>query len=468
MRETISLILIAFLTLHGLPWVAYAQSADTRPPLTELVEQPYLLLFEKAAEWNFRKEEIESVRRQVDQEHRREEDRLKGQRRALENQIDDAQSELRNLSRDPSDGQEVEKKRQELHCRIQHLREKLEETKLILQQGLDNRYQNKLAKLKVLEEWPAQHRKVLQMMETGEAARREFGDFRDVGFRGGKFEGQENDLERGREIVRELKRQGLMPPEVDDPEVVDYINRVAGRVARHSDLRVPLNVTVLKSKEINAFALPGGFLFLNAELILKAENESELVGVIAHEIAHVAARHSNRLMRRATIASIIFQAAQVAALIFTGGVASIATYYALQYGFFGLGLVLDLSLLGVSRDFEIEADILATQYLWHAGYNTAGFISFFDTMAQETGYVTGLSWFRTHPPFYERMSRTFEEKTFLPEQEDTIVDSDEFQQVKERLRRVSEEMEKRDRDAPTLRRVYDCEGIGEPDETGQN
>ena len=115
-------------------------------------------------------------------------------------------------------------------------------------------------------------------------------------------------------------------------------------------------------------------------------------------------------MRRATIAGIIFQAAQVAALIFTGGVVGIGTYYALQYGFFGLGLLLSLQLLGKSRNFEIEADILRVQYLWNAGYNNRGFIDFFDKMAQEKGYVRGMSWFRTHPPFYQRMEQAWKEK----------------------------------------------------------
>jgi predicted Zn-dependent protease len=169
---------------------------------------------------------------------------------------------------------------------------------------------------------------------------------------------------------------GLLPPELDNPEIKKYVNNLAQKIAKHSDLRVPLNLTLLNSKEINAFALPGGFLFVQRGLLEAVEDEAQLAGVIAHEIAHVTGRHGYKLMKRATIASIIYQAAQVAAVILTGGAATLGTYYALQYGFYGLGLVLSLDLLGVSREFELEADQLGVQYAWNAGYDPSGFIRF--------------------------------------------------------------------------------------------
>ena len=164
-----------------------------------------------------------------------------------------------------------------------------------------------------------------------------------------------------------MRTMGAMPPEVDDPEVTEYVQQVAERIADHSDLTVPLEVTVLASDEINAFALPGGFLFVNSGLIEKAETESELAGVLDHEIAHVTARHGARLQKKAKFTSILYQAAQMASVILTGGAAGIGTYYALQYGFMGLGMVLNLTLLGVSRDFEQEAYQLGAQYAWNAG-----------------------------------------------------------------------------------------------------
>src|SRR5499425_3897614 len=130
-----------------------------------------------------------------------------------------------------------------------------------------------------------------------------------------------------------MKRTGLMPPAVADKAIQQYVNSVAQRVAQRSDLKVPLHIEVLQSREIDAFALPGGFLFIERGLLEAADDESELAGVVAHEMSHVVARHGHKLMVRATIASIFFQAAQVAAAIMTGGISTMAGYYAFQYGF---------------------------------------------------------------------------------------------------------------------------------------
>ena len=134
-------------------------------------------------------------------------------------------------------------------------------------------------------------------------------------------------------------------------------------------------------REINAFALPSDYLFIERGLLEAADDESELAGVIAHEISHDTARHLNKLMKGSRIASIFYQAAQIAAIVLTGGVAVIGIYYALQYGFYGLRLVLNLKLLGVSRDYKLEADQLSDQYAWNAGYDPSGFIRLFDKMA---------------------------------------------------------------------------------------
>ena len=183
----------------------------------------------------------------------------------------------------------------------------------------------------------------------------------------------------------------------------------------------------------------------------KAESESELVGVLAHETAHAAARHGARLMKRATIAEIFFQATQIGAIIFTGGAVGIGTYYALQYGFFGLGMILDLTLLGVSRDYEAEADQLGAQYAWQAGYDPKGFITFFDKMASEEGYVKTTSFFRTHPPFLERIISTFSEITYLPPKKDLRVDSSTFVEAKTRVAELIKKREEEEKPRPSLR-----------------
>lgn len=461
MKQMMSCLLALAMVFYSAPvWLIGSSPAaqeGEQDPVPKLLESTYLELFRVTPELNLPSDVIKKHRDRLKEEQDREESELEAEEDTLEDRVSEAQDQLEALNRDSSRSPEVEEKRHNLHCQIQTSRQQLQELEVILETGLDTKYENLQAKLDVLELWPERYHQVIEMVQNNENPVGKFGDFRDIGFRGGPFEGQEEDIQTGREAIEQMHRQNIFPPEVEDEKIRSYVTNLASRIARHSDLKVPLDVTILKSEEINAFALPGGFLFVNSGLILKAENESELAGVMAHEISHVAARHSDRLMGKANIANIIYQAAQLAALLLTGGVSSIATYYLLQYGFFGLGLVLNLSLLGVNRDYEIEADILGTQYLWASNYDTEGFMSFFGRMAQEEGYVTGLSWFRTHPPFYERMETTYSEMLYLPQQEDPIRDTDEFQEIKKALEENLKQMEEQDREAPTLRRVYDCD-----------
>jgi predicted Zn-dependent protease len=247
-----------------------------------------------------------------------------------------------------------------------------------------------------------------------------------------------------------MKRLGLLPPEVEDKAIQEYVRSVAERVAKTSDLKVPLHISVLQSREINAFALPGGYLFVERGLLEATDDESELAGVIAHEIAHDTARHSYKLMKKATIASLLYQAAQIGAMILTGGAASIAMSYILQYGFYGLGLVIDLKLLGVSRDYELEADQLGTQYAWNAGYDPRGFIRFFDKMATKQGYVNSVSWFRTHPPFFQRMVQTEREIMFLQPKPNATTQTAAFEQMKKELAPIAAKAEKEEIGKPSL------------------
>jgi len=460
--KAIATFLIIALVFYSnqVPVSAWIQTAPSEPtPLEKLIQRHYLELFELATNIRLSDQAIEIYKKQLKKQKEAEEARLKTEIKSIKADIEKAREELKALNRDRGDSGDMEARRHLIHCRIQKARKTLREKEIALEKGLDIRYDNKFAKLEILQKWPERYRKLQQMIAENRIHERKFSDYKDVGFRGGPFEKQEEDIKIGREAIDELKSQNMLPPSVEDEEIASYIRNLALKIARHSDLQVPLEVTVLRSEEVNAFALPGGFLFINTGLIEKAANEAELAGVIAHEIAHSAARHGKRLMGRANIANIVFQAAQLAAMIFTGGASSIATYYLLQYGFYGLGLVLSLSLLGVSRDFEIEADILGTQYLWHANYYTGGFIDFFERMAQEEGYVKGLSWFRTHPPFAERMTRTYEEIILLPEQPEPQYDSAQFREMKKRLSSLLEELRKRDENAPTLRRVYDCDDV---------
>jgi Zn-dependent protease with chaperone function len=449
-RKSVALLLCESLLL--LPMTGGGTSRQQQAPvrsvqtlsLREYLQKPYLDLFELAPKLEFSTKEIETQRNALKSGKDMCVDRFKAHSKQYGNQIDAAQKDLKKRTATLS-----EEQRKQIHCNIQNLNLVKSEADVLAGQAIPTAYDNLNAKLDVIQQWPGQYQQIQQELASGSYHTRRWGDVKDIGFR--EIEpNQQDDIKRGAQAVEEMKRLGLMPPEVEDKAIQEYVRSVAARVAKFSDLKVPLHVAVLQSREINAFALPGGFLFLERGLLEAADNESELAGVIAHEIAHDTARHSNKLMKRATIASIFYQAAQIAAIILTGGVASIGMYYALQYGFYGLGLVLDLKLLGVSRAYELEADQLGVQYAWNAGYDPSGFIRFFDKMATKLGYVNGVSWFRTHPPFYQRMVQTEREIMFLEQRPEAIMQTSAFEQMKKDLAPVAAKAEKEEIGKPSL------------------
>lgn len=427
-----------------------------RPALSELVERQYLEVFELARSLRYSSAEIEAWRKQLDQQESAEKKRLEGVQKRYEERVKAARRELEALNRRASrDGESEVEERKRLHCRILRLEGRVKEAEIARQQGVPIAFDNRRAKLMLLEKWPGEIARIEQSIAAGTARSRRYGDVEDIGVRS-IADGQEKDLEAGQEAIREMKAYGLMPPEWEGEPLNRYLRDLGDQLAVHSDLKIPLRVTVLESDEVNAFALPGGYLFINTGLIAKAKTESEVVGVMAHELAHVTARHSAKLMKRATIANLIYQAAQVTAMILTGGLVGIGAYYALQYGFFGLGLVLSLTLLGVSREFEDEADQLGVQYAWKAGYDPQGFITLFDQLAMEQGYVSTVSFFRTHPPFGERILSTFRELGYLPEKNGLQVDSLRFREVKRGMMEILEQHRKEPVGRPTLKRFPNC------------
>ena len=263
---------------------------------------------------------------------------------------------------------------------------------------------------------------------------------RDVGS-GVNFYTLEREIALGKQLAQEVERQAKF---VDSPIPAEYVNRLAQNLARNSDMRVPVTAKLIDSGEVNAFALPGGFLFVNAGVILKADTEAELAGVMAHEIAHVAARHGTRQASRGQV----FNLASLP-LIFLGGWPG---YLARQ----GAGLALPLTFLKFSRGFEREADLLGVQYIYKAGYDPTAFVDFFERMEamekKRPGTVGEL--FRSHPNTATRIQSTQKNiQELLPTRPMYVVSTSEFQDVKQQLnlminaRKVIPE-----KSGPTLRR----------------
>jgi Zn-dependent protease with chaperone function len=423
------------------------ENAAVGKAFDEALLRSYEELFASAAKLEFSKSQIEARRKKEEDARDACKDKFKDLGRELEREIRDGESDLRKRTNELSDAE-----RGEIHCSLLEKRARRAQAENFHRNVIPNAYDNRIAKLTLIEQWPEEQQRIRDEIRAGAHLARRWGAVKDIGFRG-IGEGQEKDIKKGTEAIDEMRRNGMLPREMTDDQVIAYVRRVAEGIAGRSDLRVPLKVHLLESPEINAFALPGGFLFINRGLLEAAETEAQLAGVIAHEIAHAAARHGHRLMRRATIASVFYQAAQVVALIFTGGAVGIGTYYALQYGFYGLGLALSLDLLGVSRDYELEADQLGVQYAWNAGYDPAGFIQFFDRLATREGYIMGASWFRTHPPFYDRMVTSQREMRFLPAKERLIVNTTEFERIRNRLKQLPKK-DPEGKEAPSL------EGLG--------
>jgi beta-barrel assembly-enhancing protease len=444
-REGLGLLLPAGCGVRQVPAPEVPLPPIVFQPLQEALQKSYDELFRIAPTLEFSASEIAKMREYIEGARKHCTAKFEARAKAYESELDAATVELRRKTKSID-----EAARNALHCRIQNARILKSEAETLANHAVPVAFENRTAKLDVIEKWPGELRRIREAIRNGSYKDRPYGDIADIGFREvGK--GQEDDVRRGQQAIDEMRQMGMFPKDLDDEPIQKYVQDLTVKIAANSDIRVPVQVKVLNSREINAFALPGGFLFVQRGLLEQVDDEAQLAGVMAHELSHAVARHGHRLMKRATIASIIFQAAQVAAMIFTGGVAGIGTYYALQYGFYGLGLVLNLDLLGVSRDFELEADQLGVQYSWKAGYDPTGFVRFFDKLAQREGYVQGLSWFRTHPPFFDRMMKTQEEILYLPKKEALVQQSTAFLRMKERLGKLSEPAEEDRANAPTLK-----------------
>ncbi len=244
--------------------------------------------------------------------------------------------------------------------------------------------------------------------------------------KGVNFYSLEREIALGKQLAQEVERSSKL---IDDPVVTEYVNRVGQNLVRNSDARVPFTIKVIDSDEVNAFALPGGFFYVNSGLVLRAQEESELAGVMAHEISHVTARHGTKnatkgeLMQLATIPLI---------LLGPGGWAGYGIYE-------GLNLAIPVTYLKFSRDAEREADFLGLQYMYKAGYDPNSYITFFERIQADEKRRPGTipKVFSTHPPTPERIENSQKEiARILPARQEYIVTTSEFDSVKARLRNI--------------------------------
>src|SRR6266496_2844689 len=231
----------------------------------------------------------------------------------------------------------------------------------------------------------------------------------------------EGQVARGRQYAQQIESQIKL---INDPVITEYVNRVGQNLVRNSDAQVPFTIKVIDSDVVNAMALPGGFFYVNSGLILAADEEAEMAGVMAHEIAHVAARHITRQMTRGNWANI----ASVP-LIFVGGGIGYAVRSAAS-------LALPMTFLSFSRGFEAEADYLGLQYMYKTGYDPQAFVSFFEKVQAKEKKKPGTlaKAFSTHPQTPDRIEKSQQEiATILPARPQYLVSTSEFDEVKARL-----------------------------------
>jgi predicted Zn-dependent protease len=231
----------------------------------------------------------------------------------------------------------------------------------------------------------------------------------------------DRELALGKSMAEEVEHEARI---VDDRVVAEYVNRVGQNLVRNSDAKVPFTIKVLDSDEVNAFALPGGFMFVNTGLLLKAENEAELAGVLAHEIAHVAARHGTRQASRGQLVNY----ASIP-LIFLGGWAGYAVRQA-------AALAVPMGFLQFSRGFESQADHLGLQYLDRSGYDPTAFVDFFEKIETQEKRRPGTiaRAFSSHPLTSTRIRKAqLEIQNELAPRPEYVLDTSEFHDVRERL-----------------------------------
>jgi predicted Zn-dependent protease len=273
---------------------------------------------------------------------------------------------------------------------------------------------------------------------------------RDIGGRGlGNWYSVDSEIKMGRQYSAQIDKSTKF---ITDSLITEYVNRICQNLVKNSDAKIPFTVKVIDSDEVNAFALPGGFFYVNSGLILAADEESELAGVMAHEMSHVIAHHAARQMTRANYAQM-----GTIPLIFIGGWTGYGVYEAAN-------LSIPITFMKFSREFEAQADYLGVQYMYKAGYDPQSFISFFEKIESLQKTKPGLvaKAFEDHPQTPDRIAASQREiARILPPRDEYVVDTSEFQDVKARLARIENKRKLKPgekNNQPTLRRASSSSG----------
>ena len=273
---------------------------------------------------------------------------------------------------------------------------------------------------------------------------------RDVA-KGANFYSLEKEIALGKQLAQQVERESKV---IDDPIVAEYVNRVGQNIVRNSDCKVPFTIKVVEDESINAFALPGGFFFVNTGLILRADNEAELAGVMAHETAHVCARHGTRQATKAELANYM-----TIPLIFMGGWAG----YGIQQA---AGFLVPMSLLKFSRSYESEADMLGLQYMYKTGYDPGSFVDFFEKIQalekKKHGSVAQL--FSSHPMTDDRIEAAQKNiQDNLEARPEYVVNTSEFNDVRARLAMIENRRKVDDKGDPNKPQLRKKPGSGSDD-----
>ncbi|HJT53982.1 MAG TPA: M48 family metallopeptidase [Candidatus Angelobacter sp.] len=259
----------------------------------------------------------------------------------------------------------------------------------------------------------------------------------------GNWYSLDTQVRMGQEFAKQVEQSSHV---ITDPYVNEVINRLGQNLQRNSDTHLPFTIKILDVEEPNAFALPGGYMFVNAGAILLADDESEIAGVMAHEIGHVAACHAARGVTRGAMAQI----AMIPVIIMTGGLAGLGASEAANYG-------VPAAFGKFSRTFEAQADYLGIQYMYKAGYDPNGMINFFEKLQalekKRPGFYMKL--YGDHPQTPDRISKSQEEiGKILPPRDQYMIDSSDFEQAKKRLALIMKHRLKDEKEqTPELRRT---------------